>query len=111
MRREHAWQRRIRRRWGRRILAWGGGSVLAVAGATAGLLWSFLPVTSGELSVRGLGGPVEVLRDRYGVPHVYAERLTDLVFAQGFVTAQDRLWQMDLLRRAAAGRLAEILGP
>jgi penicillin amidase len=56
-------------------------------------------------------GPVEILRDRVGIPHVYAERTSDLYFGLGFATAQDRLWQMDRLRRRALGRQAEILGP
>ena len=65
----------------------------------------------GELQVPGLTGQVEVLRDEWGVPHIYAQDRNDLFFAQGFVQAQDRLWQMDMWRRANEGRLAEILGP
>ncbi|HVH86195.1 MAG TPA: penicillin acylase family protein, partial [Terriglobales bacterium] len=52
-----------------------------------------------------------VIRDRLGVPHIHAASFDDLLFAQGFVTAQDRLWQMDVSRRLAAGELAEVLGP
>ena len=86
--------------------------VSVAGGSLAALwLWSRLPQISGTLALPGLERPVEVIRDAWGVPHIYAESLTDLVFAQGFVTAQDRPWQMDLLRRAAAGRLAEVLGP
>lgn len=70
-----------------------------------------LPQTDGSLAVRGLSKPVQVLRDAQGVPHIYAENMKDLLLAQGYVTAQDRLWQMDIVRRAAAGELAEILGP
>lgn len=62
------------------------------------------------MRVGGLSAPVRVVRDRWGVPHIYAQREDDLFFAQGFVQAQDRLFQMDLWRRAAQGRLAEILG-
>ncbi|HEX2520901.1 MAG TPA: penicillin acylase family protein, partial [Terriglobia bacterium] len=69
-----------------------------------------LPVTEGSLEVPGLQSPVEVIRDRIGVPHILADSLDDVVFAQGYVTAQDRLWQMDLLRRAGYGELAEIFG-
>ena len=58
-----------------------------------------------------LNGPVEVLRDRWGVPHIYAASSGDLLFAQGFVHAQDRLWQMDFQRRVVRGRLAEVFGP
>jgi penicillin amidase len=65
----------------------------------------------GVVDVRGLSGDVEVIRDRWGVPHIYAGSAEDLFFAQGYVTAQDRLWQMEMWRRAAEGRLAEILGP
>ena len=65
----------------------------------------------GELQIQGLSGQVEVLRDEWGVPHIYAQDRNDLFFAQGFVQAQDRLWQMDMWRRANEGRLAEILGP
>ncbi|MGH9863008.1 MAG: penicillin acylase family protein [Candidatus Acidiferrales bacterium] len=72
---------------------------------------SVLAQTSGRLEVPGLEQPVEVLRDSWGVPHIYAKSQHDLFFAQGFVAAQDRLWQLDLWRRKAEGRLAEILGP
>lgn len=70
-----------------------------------------LAQTSGTISVPGLSWPVTVLRDPWGVPHIYAETQDDLFFAQGFVAAQDRLWQMELWRRVGEGRLAEILGP
>lgn len=58
-----------------------------------------------------VGGTVEILRDRAGIPHVYAGSTADLYFGLGFAMAQDRLWQMDRLRRRALGRQAEILGP
>src|SRR6266566_3699570 len=61
-------------------------------------------------SFRG-GEDVEVRRDRWVVPHIYAKTQHDLFFAQGFVAAQDRLFQMDLWRRIGEGRLAEVLGP
>jgi len=70
-----------------------------------------LPRLDGSLTVYGLAAPVTVERDARGVPHIRANSMDDLVFAQGFVTAQDRLWQMDLLRRHAAGELAAVLGP
>ena len=70
-----------------------------------------LPQIDGALSTPGLTAPVTVVRDEHGVPSITAVNLDDLVFAQGFVTAQDRLWQMDALRRHAAGTLAELLGP
>src|SRR5207244_4885122 len=67
--------------------------------------------TSGTLEIFGLSAPVRVVRDRAGIPHIYAQDRDDLFFAQGFVQAQDRLFQMDLWRRSAQGRLAEVLGP
>jgi penicillin amidase len=70
-----------------------------------------LPQIDGAVDVPGLQADVEVIRDPWGVPHIYASNQDDLFFAQGFVQAQDRLWQMDMYRRAGEGRLAEILGP
>jgi penicillin G amidase len=64
----------------------------------------------GNLSVRGLSAPVKVTRDGHGVPSIEAASLEDLFLAQGYVTAQDRLWQMDVMRRFGAGELSEILG-
>jgi len=69
-----------------------------------------LPQLDGTLAVDGLTAPVTVARDARGVPYIRATSMDDLIFAQGYVTAQDRLWQMDLLRRHAAGELAAILG-
>ena len=65
----------------------------------------------GKMVIRGLRDAVEVIRDRWGVPHIYARNTDDLFFAQGYVQAQDRLWQMELWRRYNGGRLAEIIGP
>ena len=70
-----------------------------------------LATIQGELAVPGLEAPVEVIRDEWGVPHIYAENDDDLFFAQGYVMAQDRLWQMEMWRRWHEGRLAEIFGP
>ena len=70
-----------------------------------------LPQIDGDLHLAGLSQPVTVTRNAQGVPSITAASLDDLLFAQGFVTAQDRLFQMDALRRHAAGELAEILGP
>jgi penicillin amidase len=66
---------------------------------------------SGTVEIDGIAEPVRVVRDRWGVPHIYARSEADLFFAQGFVQAQDRVFQMDLWRRAAQGRLSEVLGP
>ena len=85
------------------------------ASTTAGLWWQLLrrplPRTKGNVRVAGLNGPVEIARDRWGVPHVSADSRHDLWFGQGFCQGQDRLWQLDLYRRVAAGRLSEISGP
>src|SRR5665213_3583303 len=70
-----------------------------------------LPQVSGALKVAGLSQPVRIVRDRWGIPHITAQTAHDLFFAQGFVQAQDRLFQMDLWRRSAQGRLSEVLGP
>lgn len=92
--------------------------VIAAVGLTiAGTIWArhtmraALPVIDGTISVDGLHAPVTVTRNAQGVPSIRATSEDDLLFAQGYVTAQDRLWQMDSLRRHAAGELAEILGP
>src|SRR5438874_6161475 len=92
--------------------------VLALATATiAGLGWvyftarSVLPQLDGSIQLAGLSAPVSVLRDAQGVPHIRAQNMRDLLFAQGYVTGQDRLWQLDITRRYASGQVAEILGP
>jgi len=69
-----------------------------------------LPKTRGEIELPGLHANVSVYRDTYGVPHIYAENEHDLFHAAGFVIAQDRLWQLDMIRRTGAGRLSEIFG-
>jgi penicillin G amidase len=71
---------------------------------------SALPQLDGTLAVKGLSAPVKVTRDSHGVPAIEAATLEDLFLAQGYITAQDRLWQMDIMRRFAAGDLSEILG-
>jgi penicillin G amidase len=72
---------------------------------------SALPQLDGTVGVKGLQSAVNVVRDGHGVPAIEAGNLQDLFFAQGYVTAQDRLWQMDVMRRFGAGELSEILGP
>ncbi|MSP12612.1 MAG: penicillin acylase family protein [Chloroflexi bacterium] len=64
----------------------------------------------GTLTIPGLDGRIEIIRDRWGIPHIYASSEIDLLFAQGWCHAQDRLWQLELNRRIGAGRLAEIFG-
>ena len=65
----------------------------------------------GEAALPGLEAPVEILRDKWGVAHIYAENQHDLFFAQGYVAAQDRLYQIEIWRRTGAGELAEVFGP
>lgn len=90
------------------------GILLLVAAGTGGYLYfitrSALPQLDGELKLTGLTTPVKVTRDSHGVPTIEAANLPDLFFAQGYVTAQDRLWQLDGMRRFAAGELSEVLG-
>ncbi|HWS73198.1 MAG TPA: penicillin acylase family protein, partial [Thermoanaerobaculia bacterium] len=74
------------------------------------LLLVATPLVADSLRVRGLRAPVDVLRDRWGVPHIYAANEHDLFFAQGFVQAGDRLYQMEVWKRAGQGRLAEVFG-
>ncbi len=74
------------------------------------LVTKSFPLTEGSITLPGLHGKVEIFRDDYAVPHLSAQDEHDLMFATGYVHAQDRLWQMDLMRRAAEGRLSEILG-
>ncbi|MFA5913128.1 MAG: penicillin acylase family protein, partial [Burkholderiales bacterium] len=84
--------------------------LLAVA---AGYIWlrQSLPQLEGSVTLSGLKAPVDIVRDRYGVPHIYAGSVEDAYFALGFVHAQDRLWQMEMNRRIGSGRLSEALGP
>ena len=95
-----------------RLLIWILTVLLVVVAFTA---WYFLyrplPQLDGTLSVPGLKAQVTVDRDNWGVPHIRAASLEDAVEAQGYVTAQDRLFQLDLLRRASRGQLSEIVGP
>src|ERR1041385_1663306 len=65
----------------------------------------------GEVRLPGPDSAIEVRRDRWGIPHIYAKTVHDLFFAQGYVVAQDRLWQMEIWRRPGEGRLSEVLGP
>lgn len=86
----------------------------AVAGAVGGLYAATvrrpLPKREGRIRVPGMAGEVDVLVDAWGVPHVYAASMPDLMRAQGYLHAQDRLWQLELNRRIVAGRLAELVG-
>jgi penicillin G amidase len=68
------------------------------------------PKVEGTIQIEGLKGEVTVIRDSWGIPHIYASNVHDLFLAQGYVQAQDRFWQMEFSRRIGSGRLAEILG-
>ncbi|MFD2169282.1 penicillin acylase family protein [Tumebacillus lipolyticus] len=83
--------------------------VLAAGGGSYYLVQSALPTVEGELTTK-VEKPVRIVRDQYGVPHIYAETENDLFFAQGYVQAQDRMFQLELSRRSIGGRLAEIMG-
>ncbi len=90
-------------------------AMAAGAVATAGmmgrrLLAKGLPQVNGRIHLPNVQHPVEILRDKYGVPHIYAQNNHDLFFAQGYVHAQDRLFQMDINRRIGAGTLSELIG-
>src|SRR5579859_4528968 len=116
-------KRRLKRRWPRFVLftaVWIVLIVLALGGL--GILWlrsaakAALPQLDGDIRLASQGAPllsapVTVRRDQHGVPHIEAATQEDMFVAQGYVTAQDRLWQMDTYRRNANGELAEILGP
>jgi len=97
-----------------RIILWLFLVVLLAAGGLIGygyhLASKALPQLDGQLQVNGLKARVTVTRDSHGVPTIEAATLDDLFFAQGYVTAQDRLWQMDVMRRFGSGELSEILG-
>jgi penicillin amidase len=115
--------RKRKRHWPR-IVLWTvcGLLTLAVVAACVGVLWlrsaekAALPVLDGDVHFAGLDSKdltalVTVRRDAHGVPHIEAANQDDLFVAQGYVTAQDRLWQMDAYRRNSNGELAEIMGP
>lgn len=106
----------------RSFLKWLGFGLCALVGlglfvaAYAGITWwrvtsAPLPDYSGEARVEGLTGEVVIRRDEYAIPHIEADSEADAWFALGFVHAQDRLFQMDFMRRAMSGRLAALMGP
>src|SRR5689334_14600447 len=95
-----------------KLLAYALLGLLVIAVAVLALMWhARLPQRSGTLSLTGLKAPVQVRYDESGVPHIRAENEADLYRALGYVHAQDRLFQMEILRRLARGELAEVLGP
>jgi penicillin amidase len=103
-----------RRRRGLRALAWTAAIlaivlVLVLATISSFLQWTVKrswPETSGTIALAGLKAPVDVVRDDLGIPTIYGDSLADLMFAQGYVHAQDRFWEMDVRRHITAGRLS-----
>lgn len=97
-----------------RIAGWVLALVLlvVVVGGGGGYLWlrRSLPQTTGEIQVRGISGPVTIVRDRDGVAHISGATETDAAFGLGFVHAQERLWQMEVQRRIGHARLSEVFG-
>ena len=81
-----------------------------------GYIWFYnatrspLPQHDGEITVSGLKDSVEILRDEWGIPHIYASNMHDLFFAQGYTQAQDRWWQMEFWRHQGSGRIEELVG-
>jgi penicillin amidase len=100
-----------RRRWALWLLfltALAGAGLVIAGWVTLGRSVASL---EGSIAVGGLQAPVEILFDAHAVPHIYARDVEDVWFATGYLHARERLWQMELYRRAAGGRLSEILGP
>jgi penicillin amidase len=99
----------------KKILKWTGLALIVVLlGLIAALAWyrsASQPQIDGKASLADLRASIDIVRDAEGIPHIYAQSADDAYFALGFVHAQDRLWQLELNRRIAAGRMAEILGP
>lgn len=97
----------------KRLFFWLGGVLLVIVVGVGGLfLWlgMSIPEYQGGMVVGGIDSSVTIIRDEYGVPHIFAQTERDAYFAVGFVHAQDRSWQMEATRYAGAGRLTEILG-
>jgi penicillin amidase len=95
----------------RRLLSALGFIVLFVAAVVTGLLWLTLPPRSQQARIPGLSGPVDIGFDADGIPRIRAASELDAAAALGFVHARDRMFQMEMTRRAASGRLSEIAGP
>ena len=102
-----------RKRWARRLWKASILVIILLFAAGGGVYWwltrSGMPQVEGTLESE-VSGKVDIYRDQYGVPHVLAKNEEDLFFAQGYLHAQDRMWQMDMSRRGVTGRLSEILG-
>ncbi len=102
-----------KKRWPKIVMIILAVLIVIIAGAFGYGYWVLhraVPETSGTLKINGLNDSVKVYRDQNGVPHIVAKNKHDLYIAQGYVTAQDRLFQMDLSRRQASGTLSEVVG-
>src|SRR6185437_8590932 len=98
------------RQWVRAVLL-GVGALIPLLGFLAfGVLWLTVPPDNHTLRITGLSAPVEILFDGNGVPRIRAANETDAATALGYVHARDRMFQMELMRRAASGRLSELVG-
>ncbi len=97
-----------------KILIGIGGTLLILVFVCVGIAYYFItksfPTVSGTERIKGIQASVQIYRDEYGVPHIFAASDRDGYFAVGYVHAQERLWQMELIRRAGMGRLSEVLG-
>ncbi|MGZ3255049.1 MAG: penicillin acylase family protein, partial [Burkholderiaceae bacterium] len=92
----------------------GAGLLIVLLSLLVVLVWyrsASQPQIDGQIKLAGPSAPIDIVRDAEGIPHIYAKTVEDAYFALGFVHAQDRLWQLEMNRRIAAGRMAEILGP
>ena len=92
------------------VILVGAFAALIAPAMTRNVAGKSFPQIDGEIQLDGLDGPVDIYRDSFGVPHIYAATMHDLIFAQGYVQAQDRFWQMDFWRHQGSGRLSELLG-
>ena len=92
------------------VIVGGGGTYYVKSYIPNSVAPKSFPQIDGELSIAGLDAPVDIYRDEMGIPHIYATSLHDLFFAQGYVHAQDRFWQMDFWRHIGSGRLSEMFG-
>ncbi len=96
--------------WWQKTVATAAGVAGLAGGAYFFLMRRPVPGYKGQVRLTGLHEAVEIITDRYGVPHIYAQNEDDMYYAQGYVHAQERLWQMELNRRISSGRLCEIFG-
>src|SRR4051794_25601893 len=100
----------VRRRPKLRLLLWTFAALVLAGVAVSVVAGRPVPPLDGQFAVAGLRAPVEILFDRWAVPHVYARDVDDAWFTAGYLHARERLWKMELYRRAAAGRLSELFG-